>query len=163
MLKQFTLYNTQLETWRLYQLWFPSYDWTIWPNPACCQGRPSPLRPWCISPLFQISPPYFRQIFRHCGKFSKFYLIQKNFLIFIRQNFWWPFLVIDHKFRISPYFSCFSTFPLCFTKIIILLFPPYFEKFPPCFRKIHLLFTYFMCILFPPYVMLCYVMLYGYL
>src|SRR6218665_3677125 len=32
-----------------------------------------------------------------------------------------------------------------------LLFPPYFEKFPPCFQNIHLLFTYFMCISFPPY------------
>ena len=29
------------------------------------------------------------------------------------------FLVIDHKFRISPFFSCFSTFPPCFAKIII--------------------------------------------
>src|SRR6218665_680520 len=28
-------------------------------------------------------------------------------------------LVIDHKFRISPYFRCCSTFPLCFAKIII--------------------------------------------
>ena len=53
----------------------------------------------------------------------------------------------NHKFRISPYFSCFSTFPPVSPK---LLFPPYFHKFSPCFRKMNLLFTYFMCISFPP-------------
>src|SRR6218665_1996298 len=36
------------------------------------------------------------------------------------------FLVIDHKFRISPYFRCFSTFPPCFAKIFL---SPYFSKF----------------------------------
>ena len=108
------------------------------------RGVHLPLRPWCISPsLFKISP-YFRKIFRLCGKFSKFYLFPKNFSIFIRQNknFWWPFfLVIDHKFiRIPPYFSCLSTFPPLFRKNYYL---PLFWKIPPCFRKIHLLFTYF--------------------
>ena len=51
-------------------------------------------------------------------------------------------------FRISPYFSCFSTFPPVSRK---LLFPPYFHKFPLCFKQFHLLFTYFTCISFPPY------------
>ena len=31
--------------------------------------------------------------------------------IFIRQNSWRPFLVIHHKFEISPYFPTFNTFP----------------------------------------------------
>ena len=66
------------------------------------QGRPSPLRPWCISHLFQISP-YFRKIFRLWWCL----LFPKNFLIFIRQNFWSFFLVIDHKFRIFPLFNLF--------------------------------------------------------
>ena len=42
------------------------------PLPPCGrQGRPSPLRPWCISPLFQIFPP-FQKNFR---TFSKFFTI----------------------------------------------------------------------------------------
>ena len=64
------------------------------------QRRPSPLRPWCISPLFQISP-HFRKIFGLSGKFWQFYLFPKNFLTFIRQISDDLFLVIDHKFRIS--------------------------------------------------------------
>src|SRR6218665_3282879 len=38
------------------------------------------------------------------------------------------FLVIDHKFRISPLFSLFQYIPPCFAKIIL---SPYFYKFPP--------------------------------
>src|SRR6218665_3628819 len=56
------------------------------------------------------------------------------------------FLVIDHKFRISPLFSLFQYISPCFAKII---FSPYFYNFFSCFRQIHLLFTYFTCI-FPP-------------
>src|SRR6218665_1857805 len=55
------------------------------------------------------------------------------------------FLVIDHKFRISP---CFTTFLHPDSRKFII--PPYFSKFPPCFRKIQQLFTYFTCN-FPPY------------
>src|SRR6218665_109078 len=87
--------------------------------------------------LFQYTA-YFRKIFRQ--QFSKF-------LDFHPPQFMIIFLVIDHKFRISPYFPCFSTFPPCFAKIII---SPYFEKFPSCCRKVHLLFTYFMSISSPP-------------
>ena len=68
------------------------------------------------------------------------------------------FLVIDHKYRFSPYFRCFSTFPPCFAKFIIsplfrenYYFLPTFKNSPLCFTQIHLLFTYFTCISFPPY------------
>src|SRR6218665_3573765 len=89
-------------------------------------------------PCFRF-PPYFRQIFRLCGKFPKCYLFSKK----ISDDL---LLVMDHKFRISPYFSCFSTFPPVSGKLVF----PYFHKSPPCFRKIHLLFTYFLCISFLP-------------
>jgi len=93
-------------------------------------------------PLFQISP-YFQKYFRLCGQFSKFYFFPKNFSIFIRQNFWWSFLAIDHKFRISP-----PTFPVSvhfpFAKIIIC---PFFNKFVPLFSKnspaFYILYVYF--------------------
>jgi len=65
-------------------------------------------------PLFQI-PLYFRKIFRLWKIFKILPFPEKfppKFLMTI-------FLVIDHKFRISPFFSCFSTFPPCFAKIII--------------------------------------------
>src|SRR6218665_598783 len=56
------------------------------------------------------------------------------------------FLVIDHKFRISPLFSLFQyIFPVSQK----LFFPPTFTKFSTCFTQIHLLFTTFTCI-FPP-------------
>ena len=68
------------------------------------------------------------------------------------------FLVIDHKFRFSPYFRCFSTFPPCFAKINISsllwkMFPPLLHKFtcflhtlrvfrfPPTFTMMHLCIT----------------------
>ena len=106
--------------------------------------------PWghdAFPPLFQISP-YFREIFGLWGKFSKLYLFLKNFLIFIRRNFWWPFLVIDHKFRISPLFSLFHyIFPLFRENYY---FPPTLTNIHLCFTRIHLLFTYFTCISFPP-------------
>jgi len=63
------------------------------------------------------------------------------------------FLVIDHKFRISPIsefpppiflFQC--IFP-CFARK--LLFSPYFYKFTPCFRKINLLFNTLCVFRFP--------------
>ena len=66
--------------------------------------------------------------------------------------------IFDHKFRFSPYFCCFSTFPPCFAKIIISpvlwqIFPPVLHKFtcfyilygyfvsPPTFTMMHLCIT----------------------
>ena len=80
-----------------------------------------------FSPLFQIPPPLFHK--KISDKFLQFYLFPKHFLTFIRQNFSWLFLVIDHKFRIPPYFRCFSTFTPCFAKIIIS--PLLWQIFPP--------------------------------
>jgi len=91
-------------------------------------------------PLFQISPLFSKNF--QTAKFSKFDLFPKYLSIFIRQNFWWPF--ISHRPQISnfPPFSLFQ-----------YIFPPVSQKllFPLCLRKIHLLFTYLMCISFPPY------------
>ena len=106
------------------------------------QRRPSLWGHNSFSPSFRF-PPIFEKI-SDSGKFSKFYFFPKNFSIFIRQNFWWPFVIIDHKFRISPYFPCFSTFPPSFTKIII---SHHFEKFPPpCFRKKFTCFLHTLCV-----------------
>ena len=66
--------------------------------------------------------PCFRKIFWLGGKCPKFYLFPKNFKIFIRQNFWWRLLVINHKFRIFPIFSLFQyTIPPYFDKILLSL------------------------------------------
>jgi len=100
-------------------------------------------------PLCFRFPPCFRKMFSVRGKFPKFYLFLKNFSIFIHQNFWWSFLVINHKFRISPLFSLFQYISLSISTK--LFFPPYFYKFPLCFQQIYLFFTYFMCFSFPTY------------
>ena len=107
-------------------------------------------------PLFQISPLFSK----------KFRTLRKIF-----KTSWFSsaeisddlFLVIDHKFRISPYFRCFSTFSKkyyfpCFAKIIIssllLQISPLFYtnspaflhtlrvfRFPPTFTMMHLCIT----------------------
>jgi len=89
------------------------------------QGRPSPLRPWCIfPPLFQISP-YFRK--------------KSDNL----------FLVIDHKFRLSPlFFPCFSKFHPLFRENCYFL--PTFTNFPTVLEKFTCFLHTFSCILFPP-------------
>ena len=99
------------------------------------------ISPWdhdAFPPCFRF-PPYFRNFTLH---------FPKNFLIFIRRNFWWPFF--SHRPEISNFpllFSPFQYISPCFAKIII---PPTFTNFPSCFRQIHLLFTCFTCISFPP-------------
>ena len=104
------------------------------------RGVHPPLRPWCIYPPCFRFPPYFRKIFGLWGKFLYFH--PPKFLMTF-------FLVIDHKFRISPIFSLFQyIFPL-FRKNFY--FPLLWQIFPLCFTQIHLLFAYFTCISFPPY------------
>ena len=96
-----------------------------------------PLRPWCIF------PPCFRKIFGLSEIFLQFYLFPKNFLTFIRQNFW---LFFSHRPQISnfpPIFAVSVHFPPVSWK---LFFPPYFYKFPPVLGKFTCLFTYFTCI-----------------
>jgi len=101
-----------------------SWDW------GRRQGRPPPWDNDAF-PLFHIFPTI-----------SQFDLFPKKCLNFILQNFWQPFLVINHKF---PHFlfPCFNSFPP-FRKIF--LFPPTFQ-ITRWFRKIYALFTYFACIL----------------
>src|SRR6218665_696883 len=100
-------------------------------------------------PLLQISHPLFSKKFLTLWKIFNILPFPEKFLDFHPPKFLMIFfLVIDHKFRISPYFPCFGPFPPVSRK---LLFPlPTLTNFPPCFRKIHLLFTYFLCISFPP-------------
>ena len=85
---------------------------------------------------------HFPLLFQIPPIFEKFPDSEENF-----QNL--TFLVIDHKFRISPYFRCCSTFPSLFRENYYS--PLLWQIFSPCFTQIHLLFTYFMCISFPPY------------
>ena len=107
------------------------------------QGRPSPSETMMHFPPCFRFPPYFRNIFGLSDKF-----LQK-ILEFLPTKFLMTFfLVIDHKFRISPLFRCFSTFPLPPVSRK-LFFPPTFTNFPPCLGK-------FTCILhnlrvFSPY------------
>jgi len=98
--------------------------------------------PWVsIPPEAMMHSPSFR----FPPIFDKFSDSVENF-----QNLTFPakisddLFVIDHKFRISPYF-------LWFPSVSRKLFFPPLWKISPCFRKIHLVFTYFMCISFPPY------------
>ena len=120
-------------------------------------GASISLRPWCISPLFQISP-YFRKLFVLWEIFSQFDLFPRQISLFssaeISDDL---FLVIDHKFRISPLFSLFQYISPSFAKMIIssLLWQilPVLDKFtcflhtlrvfcfPPTLTMIHLCIT----------------------
>jgi len=92
------------------------------------QERPSPLRPWCISPMFQISP-LFSTNFHTLWKMLPFPEKNSNFH---SPKFLMTFWFFSHPPRISPYFSCFRIFPPCFAKFII---SPYFQKCSPLFSK----------------------------
>src|SRR6218665_2801902 len=83
------------------------------------------------------SPPEAMMHFPPCFRIFRFPLFSTNFTIF-RKNFRFSSAKISddlHRPQISnsPYFPCFNTFPPVSRK---LLFPPYFQKFPPCFQKI---------------------------
>ena len=108
------------------------------------RGVHPPLRQWCIFLCFRFLP-VFEKFSDSAENFSNLTFSQKHFSIFIYQNFWWPFLVIDLKFRISPYFRCFSrpTFPPISRK---LLFFPYFLKFPPDFVKFTCFYMHALCV-----------------
>ena len=112
------------------------------------QGRPFPSEAMMHFPLVSDFPDKFLGL---CRKFSRFYLFRENISIFIRQNnFWWPFLVIDHKFEIFP--SLFSFFPSNSPLFRPnLSFPPTLPNFPPWFRKISVFCTCFLWFLFSSY------------
>jgi len=96
-------------------------------------------------------PPISKNFFRLCGKLSQFYLFRRNFLIFIRQNLWWPFSSHSLQILNFPLFSLFQyiSHPISGK----LLFPPYFCKFtcflhtfcvfrfPPSLTMMHLCIT----------------------
>jgi len=106
------------------------------------RGVHPPLRPWCISPLFKISP-----LFSSDSKIFKILPFPGKFLDFYPPKFLMTFFSHRPQISNSPLFFLFQY--ICPPVSRKLFFPPYFEKFPPCFRQIHLLFTYFTCISFP--------------
>jgi len=66
--------------------------------------------------------------------------------------FWWPFLVINHKFQISPLFSLFQYISSPVSRK--LLFPPTFTNFPSVLEKLtcfYILFVYFVAPLIWPW------------
>ena len=87
------------------------------------QRRPSLWGHDAFPPCFRF-PPIFE-------KFSKFYLFPKNFSIFIRQNFWWPFL--SHRLQIYnfPLFSLLQYISSLFRESFHL--SPTFTNFPHVF------------------------------
>jgi len=93
----------------------------IWRCDICVQGRPSPMRQWCILPLFQISPSILENNFQTPWKFSPILPFPNKFLDFH------SILVIEYKFLISPYFRYFRTFPPISRE---LLFPLLFQTVP---------------------------------
>jgi len=110
-----------------------------------CRGVHPPLRPWCISPLFQISPLFSKNV-QTLWKIFNILPFPEKFLDFHPPKFLMTFF--SHRPQISKfpsYFLCFSTFPSYLAKIIIS--PLYFEKFPPLFSKnspsFYILYVYF--------------------
>ena len=96
-------------------------------------------------PLFQISTPAFQKDFWLCWKFFDFH--PPKFLT----TFFLSSITNFSYFQISPYFPCFSTFPLFRENYY---FPPYFYKFPLFSKNSSVffnsrVFTYFSCISFP--------------
>ena len=106
--------------------------------------------PWgndAFSPCFRF-PSVSENIFGLRGKFSQSYVFRKNFSIFIRQNFWRPFLVIDHKFWMSPLF--YSLFQhICSPISEIFSFPLLFQ-ISPWFHKIYMSFYIRFVFFVPP-------------
>jgi len=67
--------------------------------------------------------PLFSKNVQTLWKFSRFYLFLQNLSIFIRQNFWWPFIL-----PVSVHF------PPLFRENFY--FPPTFQNFPPTFQNV---------------------------
>ena len=111
------------------------------------QGPPSPLRPWCFPPVSDF--PLFSKNVQTLWTIFQILPFPEKCVDFIRQNFWWPFLFIDHKIWISPLFSLFQYISPYFAKIII---PPSLTNVPPFFEKLTC-FLHTLCvgpISFPP-------------
>src|SRR6218665_1292857 len=90
----------------------------------------------------------FPPIFEKCLDFQKFSLFPKKFPIFIRPKISNDlFLVIDHKFRISPLFCLFQNISPSYSRKLII--SPSFSKIFPLFSKNSTAF-YILYVYFPP-------------
>ena len=97
------------------------------------QGRPPPLRPWCISPCFRFTPLFSNNV-QTLWKIFPILPFPEKFLDFHPKNFWWPFVFFSHQPQISnfpPVFAVSKHFPPISRK---LFFPTLF-KLPPVFAK----------------------------
>src|SRR6218665_2009758 len=94
-----------------------------------------------FSPLFKTSPLFSRN-FQTLKKMSKILPFPKKFLDFHPQKSLTTFFIVilDFSHRHFEFSLCFTTYPPCFTKIII--FPTTLTN-PPCFRQFHILYVYF--------------------
>src|SRR6218665_1731735 len=81
-----------------------------------------------------------------------FFTFSRKFLHYHPPKFLMTFyLVVNHKFRISPLFSLFQYISPCFAKIIISPFT--LKNFPPVFQKFTC-FLHTLCVFrFPPTMM----------
>ena len=90
------------------------------------------------------SPPIFEQFSHSVKNFLNFTFSQKMSWFSSAKISDDLFLVINHKFQISPYFPCFSTFSLYFAKIyyfpLLSQISPLFSKNSPAF---YILSVYF--------------------
>jgi len=117
------------------------------------QGRPSPLRQWCIFPP-DSDFPLFLKIFSNSAENFPNLTFSKNVFRFssteISDDL---FLFIHHKFRFpTPLFPCvFNSFPPYFGKFF---FSPTFAILPPDFVKFtcfYILYMYFVSPLLLPF------------
>jgi len=90
--------------------------------------------------------PLFSKKFQTLWKSFNILPFPETFLDFHPSKFLMTFFSHRPQISNSPYFPCFSTFPLFRENYY---FPPLLSQIYPCLKKIHLLFTYFTCISFP--------------
>ena len=113
-------------------------------NGPSMQGRPSPLRQWCISPLFQISSLFLTKFSDSAENFPNFTFSPNIFRFSSAKICDDLFLVIHHKFRNPPIFPVSIHFPLFWEIFLSPYFckiSPYFAKFPSDFVKVTCLHT----------------------
>ena len=99
--------------------------------PEYCQGRPS-LWAYEAFPLFR------KNMFQKVNE--KFFLTRSRiFFHFVRQNLWWPFLVIYHYFRIFRFSDC--KFPIKHFLRSCVQFPPVLPVYPLFLRYSYTTFS----------------------
>jgi len=109
-------------------------------------GASIPLRQWWFPPCFRF-PPVSEKFSNSVENFPNFTSSRKIFWFSSAKISDDLFLVINHKFRISPSIIPISIhFPLFHKNVTF----PLLSKFPLCFRQIYVFFTHFTCFSFPP-------------